>query len=575
MPKISIMTWNLWNCGYRRFFNTDTSNYPSTEFSNYLAKLIINNGISVAGLLEFSISSEEQANIIGTKIIQSLNVEIGKDAFHGPWDFRLSAAQDGKRQGERVIVLWDNDVIQLDEDCIPGPTFSLNVVNEEAFDFMYNQYPNLYNQAYYKQLVAYLKLLGYVKSNKTSSPIRRVTGLGYTAALKKTPFNRLPPLGTVSDTVLGPQILSAIGAIDFLYFPFVGERPPFIGNFTFGGSPLTYCAFHAPGPLGSAPQESINPIGLSSFLQNRGNLVLAGDFNVPVDENNVTHSTWGREASGNGYAWVRNPADENKIPFWNIANLPNAPNNAAPLLGMTYQNVTERDGTTSNGNFTLTSLRSEIREVNGKTTNMRSEAYDKIFTKFSTAPATLKFDSAYVADIVADMYSGTGMSDKNRALANMAITYTGKSFPAKVTRPTKITYNTCADYVQKKITDCNDRINNNKILISKIQVGQKSISTNASNMAASNPNVPKPKSNRPIQKQSVSVAGKRSSSLKMDELALIRENAKYNDMISIYRQFLTDVGQTVPALSNTGSSFIVTRMGITDHLPVIVTVATT
>lgn len=573
MAKITIMTWNLCNCGLRRFYNTDASNYPSTGFSEYLAKLIINNGVSLAGLLEFAISSQERAHIIASKITQALNVEIGQDPFHGPWDYRLSAAQDGKRQGERVLMLWNSNDIQLNEDCIPGPTFSLNVVNEDSFDFLFNLYPNIYSTAYYKQLIAYLKLIGYVKTNKPTSPIFRLTGTGYAAVSNNTQFSNLPTLGTVDRTVLGPQILEALGAIDFIYFPFIGERPPFIGNFMVDNIPLTYCAFHAPGPVGTAPQESINPIGLSRFLQNCGNLVLSGDFNIPVDENNVPHCAWYREASGRGYTWSRGLAADNKIPFWNVANLPNTTQNTAPLLGMTYQNVTERDGTRSNGDFTLTSLKSEIMQKNGSTTSMRSEAYDKIFTRFSSNTATFTFDNAYVADIVADMYATTGMSTANCKLATIAITYTGNSFPAKASRPKKVTYNTCEDYINAKVAECNNRISNNNTLIAKMVTSQKSSASNVTQSAANNPTLPK--RNLPIKKQAVSSVNKRQSSLKMDELALRRENTKHKDMISVYQQFLTDVGQTTPALSNTGSSFIITRMGITDHLPVVLTVQTT
>lgn len=575
MPDITIMTWNVCNCWYKRFFNTDVNNAPSTEFSNYLAKLINNNGVSLAALLEFDISSEVDAIVASTQIVQALNVEFGEDVNDGPWEYRISAAQDANKQGERVVFLWNNNVIQLDETCIPGPTFSLNTINQDAFEFLDNLYNGVYDEDYYKSLMGYLKILGYIKSNKSNSPVRRVTGTGYAAALNNKAFTNLPPLGAVNKATLGTQILQAIGAIDFLYFPFIGERPPFIGNFVFQGAPLTYCAFHAPGPKGTAALESINPIGLSGFLQGRKNLVLAGDFNVPAYENNYAYCAWYREASGSGYTWSRSTASNNRIPFWNVANLPGASTNATPLLGMTYQNVTERNGSTLNGNFTLTSLKADVRNVNEPTTNMRSEAYDRIFTKFDTTLNALEFESAYVADIISDMYRTIVMSNANLALSTMAITYTGKTFPSKVGRRKSIIINTCADYINSKITGCNNRITKNNTKITNKNASLTKKTANANNQAASNPAISKVNSRRPIQKMQVSPVNNRASLTGKDIAALLKDNAKEKDMITVYQQFNDDIGQVNPALSHTSSSFIITRMGIADHLPVLVKVKTT
>jgi hypothetical protein len=130
------MCWNICNCGVNKFQNATT--LIETGFGDFLATYIRANNISILGILEVRdgpATAPGQAWYIGKYIVNCLNESAGSS---GKWDFRISSRQYG--YSECVLFIWDGLSVQLDETTVPGPVFSINVVNADALASLQNQF---------------------------------------------------------------------------------------------------------------------------------------------------------------------------------------------------------------------------------------------------------------------------------------------------------------------------------------------------------------------------------------------------------------------------------------------------
>jgi endonuclease/exonuclease/phosphatase family metal-dependent hydrolase len=407
---VTVLSWNIQNLGASKVPMGPVA--PGRrEILDVIRQVITGAAADVVGIME--VQSGLGPWLSDEMCAQLNNVRPVGAAY--TWRGMVSARQDGGTD-EEYLYLWKDEpgVLTLDPAGRPGPTSTVAMVDQQALAGFAARVP--LTDAQLDQLILALQASGYIFRSGTAAsnlvrprPMRlsprrwgEMDAAGANAAVTfAAPPAAQPPALTLAQR---QDLARVLLDVDILRFLKLTERSPYLANFLVGNParPLLVALYHTLGPSDRDRFSAINVCALSrpmAAAAAAGNLLLMGDFNIALANMGKRCLVYTRTNDGTTWFTPVRPAEMAQV----FAPIVGAPLNAPDLIGPQE-----------------TSVSPYYWPATEPYTSMVVNEYDKFF--FHPAAANpLVAQAARVLDVLPQLSSTTVPPNPN--LARSALTY--------------------------------------------------------------------------------------------------------------------------------------------------------
>lgn len=299
MPEYKVVSWNIQKFGEHSHFEAVDA-HGAPYFVHVVALCILKTEADIIGIMEVvSNQGDRLVQLLANKLneLDPAVPAVGQGTYR--WAGMSSERQSSGTQ-EQYIYLWKQGRVtptSLDNRGKAYPSFQLaGILGDNDLDDLI--YPLVNAQRTYEQLKSNLEtqITGF---SGIGSSISLIEPFSYNYKVntwqltdRSNTFPNLKPPFHVYNNDKN-KLRRYLLANKPVFFPSLGYRAPYIGEFQLNNKTITIALFHAPGPQDLNRYTAINNISDVPRIRNAGNGLIMGDFNIDVvtDHNQLSNAT--------------------------------------------------------------------------------------------------------------------------------------------------------------------------------------------------------------------------------------------------------------------------------------------